>query len=62
MPKHGLKSDLRMPNLKNFLVGAYPGPDFPSFFTLTHTLIRQQWQYQFKIAGSGPDQVCQVVP
>ena len=29
-------------------------PESPSFFTLMHTLIRHQWPYKFKIAGSGP--------
>ena len=37
-PKHGLRSDLRVPNLKNFL-GEHP-PDPPSLFT-------PQWPYQF---------------
>ena len=53
LPKHGLRSDLRVPNLTKFSWGGIP-PDPPSFFTLMHTLIRNQWPYQFKIAGSGP--------
>ena len=52
--KHGLRSDLQVPNLKKISWGSMP-PDSPSFFTLMHTLIRHQWPYQFKIAGSGPD-------
>ena len=49
LPKHGLRSDLRVPNLKNFSWGSMP-PDPPTLFTLTHT----QWLYQSKIAGTGP--------
>ena len=28
-PKHGLRSDLKVPNLQNFLGGAYPDSDLP---------------------------------
>jgi len=44
-PKHGLRSDLRVPNL-NFSWGSMP-PDPPSLFTL-------QWPYQSKTARSSP--------
>ena len=44
--KHGLRSDLRVPNFKNFFWGSMP-PHPPSLFT-------QQWPYQSKIADSGP--------
>ena len=43
--KHGLRSDLRVPN---FPGGAASRP--PSLFTLERT---QLWPYQSKIAGSG---------
>ena len=49
-PKHGLRSDLRVPNLKIFSWESMP-PDPPSLFTLKRT----QWPYQSKIAGSGPE-------
>ena len=49
-PKHGLRSDLRVPNFKKFSWGSMP-TDPPSLFTLKRT----QWPYQSKIAGSGPD-------
>ena len=39
-PKHGLKSDLRVPNFKIFPWGSMP-PDPPSLFTLKRT----QWPY-----------------
>ena len=48
-PKHGLRSDLRVPNCKNFPGGAPPNPP-PSLFTLTRT----QWPYHSKIVGAGP--------
>ena len=43
-PKHGLRSDLRVPNFRKFSWESMP-PDPPSFFT-------PQWPYQSKIAGS----------
>ena len=46
-PKHGLRSDLRVPN--KFSWGSM-SPDPPTLFTLTRT----QWPYQSKIAGAGP--------
>ena len=49
LPKHGLRSDLRVSNLKEFSWGNMP-PDFPSLYTLIH----HQLPYRFKIAGSGP--------
>ena len=45
---HGLRSDLRVPNFKNFLGKHAPRP--PPW--LVHTAIRP---YQSKIAGSGPE-------
>ena len=41
--KHGLRSDLRVPNLKKISWGSMP-PDPPSL----------QWPYHSKIAGFGP--------
>ena len=52
-PKHGLRSNLRVPNFKNFSWGSMP-PDPPSLFTFKRT----QWPYQSKIAGSGPVLTC----
>ena len=49
-PKHGLRSDLRVPNFKNYPRGSMP-PDPPTLFTLKCT----QWPYQSKIAASGPE-------
>ena len=46
-PKHDLRSNLRVPNFRNFLGGACPQTPAPSFLTL-------QWPYQSKIGGSGP--------
>ena len=48
-PKHGLRSDLRVPNFKKFSWGSMP-PDPPSLFMLK----RMQWPYQSKIVGAGP--------
>ena len=42
-PKHDLRSDLKVPNSKNFSGGACPQTP-PTLFTLTHT----QWPYQSK--------------
>ena len=44
--KHGLRSDLRVPNLKIFLGKHAPRPS---------SLFSPQWPYQSNIAGSGPD-------
>ena len=46
-PKHGLRSDLRMPNFTNFSWGSMP-PDPPSLFTFkvgqpTFTHLRIMW-------------------
>ena len=48
--KHDLRSDLRVPNSKNFSWGSMP-PDPPS---LANDHLSSQWPYQSKIAGSGP--------
>ena len=48
-PKHGLRSDLRVPNFKKISWGTMH-PDPPSLFTL----LRTQWPYQSKIVGAGP--------
>ena len=49
-PKHGLRSDLTVPNFKIFLGGACPHTPLYSLFTLT----RMQWRYHSKIVGAGP--------
>ena len=48
-PKHGLRSDLRVPNFKKIFLGGH-APTPPILSTLTHT----QWSYQSEIAGAGP--------
>ena len=50
-PKHGLRSDLRVPK---FSGGACPQTP-PSLFALKRTLIpSSQWRYKSKIAGYSP--------
>ena len=48
-PKHGLRSDIRVPNFENFHRGACPQTP------LGLSLFTPLWPYQSKIAGSGPD-------
>ena len=52
-PKHGLRSNLRAPNFKNFPGEACPQTPLASSH-LSDTHPSSQWPHQSKIAGSGP--------
>ena len=51
-PKHGLRSDLRVPNLKDFPGGACPQTP-ASLYTIAYVYPSSQWPYQNYIAPAG---------
>ena len=52
-PKHGLRSDLRAPNFKNFPGGTCPQTPLAGAHFQAYAHPSSQWPYRSKIAGSG---------